>query len=225
MWGYELIELVTAARRPVEISGVYRSGTPYIAKTLGDFLAHIARLGASATQATIGMVIPHTIHADVTGDNFRDLCNVESLESHHRDKLSHHDRLRSRSLAVVVYAGGFDGLGIKIDDGLAEDIERLCILGRLDDDAARVKVEDRLIRENWGSWIRDEIPLASQARAQLDALTADGEISAYIEALDRHREHDGWAPTFDGDALCVDLTRLAAHLTHQLGSGTERPNM
>lgn len=219
MYGYELIEKLTdEGNHEVELAGMSVPNChTHTVKSLAGFLEALAGLGEQAAGATVELVIPHAVYDDGTGDNVTDLTNVEALRANYRDfDLSWHRYAHSRCLSVVVYNGAGDGLGTEVSDPLAEDIETLYEYGYLDDSDARVTVEERLIKENWESWIRHDLRLPEPAEEALNRLSEEEARAVYLAALEELTKPGNWYPEFDGDSLRVDLERLAQLMTARL---------
>lgn len=219
MYGYQLVaSLIEDHRHQIEVamSGP-QSGSMTIG-SLAEFIALIAELGDHARRIRMDLIVDHTVHHDMTGDDWIQLANVEYLTSAHGESLTWRSNSLSRSLAVVVFDGAaFDGngLAVEVPDALAADIETLYAEHYIDDSDARHAVEAALITCNWDSWIRSALSLPDRVEEHWLRLTPAQEREVFDRALGRLVDEHGWSPEFEsrGDQLIIDLHQLAQAIT------------
>ncbi|WP_280202329.1 MULTISPECIES: hypothetical protein [Nocardia] len=219
MYGYQLVASLTEDHRhqiEVAISGPREESMTI--GSLAEFVALIAELGDHARRTRMELIVDHTVHHDMTGDDWIQLTNVEYLTSAHGESLTWRSNSLSRSLAVVVFDGAtFDGNGLaaEVPDALVADIETLYAEHHIDDSDARHAVEAALITGNWDSWIRSALSLPDRVEKHWQRLTPAQERAVFDRALSRLVDEHGWSLEFEsrGDQLIIDLHQLAQAIT------------
>ncbi|MBF6439541.1 hypothetical protein [Nocardia cyriacigeorgica] len=215
MYGYQLVASLTEDHRhQIEVAVSSPLAGSMAIGSLAEFVALIAELGDHARRTRIELVVEHTVHQDMTGDDWIQLANVEYLTSTHGESLTWRSNSLSRSLAVVVFDGvAFDGNGLaaEVPDALAADLEALYAEHYIDDSDARHAVEDALITRNWDYWIRSDLRLPDRVEEFWQKLTPTQQREVFDRALSRLVDEHGWSPEFEsrGDQLIIDLHLLA----------------
>ncbi|VFA96353.1 hypothetical protein [Nocardia cyriacigeorgica] len=223
MYGYQLVASLTEDHHhhiEVAVSGP-QAGSVTIG-SLAEFVALIAELGDHARRTRIELIVEHTVHQDLTGDDWIQLANVEYLTSTHGESLTWRSNSLSRSLAVVVFDGfAFEGNGLaaEVPDALAADLETLHAEHYIDDSDARHAVEAALITCNWDYCIRSDLRLPDRVEEFWQKLTPTQQREVFDRALSRLVDEHGWSPEFEsrGDQLIIDLHLLAQAITAVLG--------
>lgn len=222
MYGHQLVTSLTENHHQIEVSVSGPHTGSMTIGSLAEFVALIAELGDHARRTRIDLVLEHTVHQDMTGDDWIQLANVEYLTSTHDGSLTWRSNSLSRSLAVVVFDGvAFDGNGLaaELPDALAADLEALYAEHYIDDSDARHAVEAALITCNWDYWIRSDLRLPDRVEELWQKLTPTQQREVFDRALDRLVDEHGWSPEFEsrGDQLIIDLHQLAQAITAILG--------
>lgn len=218
MYGHQLVASLTENHHQIEVSVSGPHAGSMTIGSLAEFVALIAELGDHARRTRIELVVEHTVHQDMTGDDWIQLANVEYLTSTHGESLTWRSNSLSRSLAVVVFDGvAFDGNGLaaELPDALAADLEALYAEHYIDDSDARHAVEAALITHNWDYWIRSALRLPDWVEELWQKLTPTQEREVFDRVLGRLVDEHGWSPEFEsrGDQLIIDLHQLAQAIT------------
>ncbi|MEV2222736.1 hypothetical protein AB0E01_22990 [Nocardia vinacea] len=183
-----------------------------------EFLEAVAGLGSDAPQIRVYVEIPNTLHDERSGQGSIDQeVNARYVSETYGD-VTTLDTQFSRSLYVLVFDGPRDGLGVEVDEGLAEQVYALFGNQDVDDSGTRHEIEMELIDRDWDNWV------CSQVVGLLNPIWEDAWIEATAEQNDKlfhdalgkfYQDH---APVFDGASWSVDHAAFAKVLEEEIAS-------
>ncbi|KZM71076.1 hypothetical protein [Nocardia terpenica] len=176
--------------------------------TGGDsFLKAIAGLGGDAKQVAVYLEVPNTCHETSMPGG----ASVESEVNARYLRETYAVSMFSDSVYVLVFDGPGAGLGVEVDDGLADMVAGLYAGHDIDDGETRQVIERELIDKSWDSWVRGQVAqrLSDAAESLWWDSTPAQQDTLLGEALDRFYRVDGHRLEFEDDSWSVDHEEFA----------------